>query len=71
MAGWQQTEQFVCERNDMFKDVAMEFLSILDGDNRELTCTLSDGLRVLEIISAVRKSSVTGSRVNFNPGGAR
>lgn len=69
MAGWEQTEKFTCERNDMFNDVAKEFLALLDGDKRELTCSLADGLRVLEIVSAVRESSVTGHKVDFNHGG--
>jgi predicted dehydrogenase len=66
MAGWEQTEKFTCERNDMFNDVAKEFLALLNGDNRELTCTLADGLRVLDIVSAVRESSATGQKIYFN-----
>ena len=69
IVGWERKEQFTCERNDMFIGVAKEFLNILNGDRHEKTCTLSDGLRVMKIISAVRESSLEGCRVSLVNGG--
>lgn len=48
-------EEFHCERNDMFLGVAREFLAVLDG-NPVRTCGLSDGVRVMEVVEAIRKS---------------
>jgi len=46
----------------MFVNVAREFLAALDGGDAG-TCTVADGLRVLEVVEAMRLSSETGRRV--------
>ena len=53
-----EVEDFNYDRNDMFVGVAQEFLNILGGDAKP-TCNLDDGLRVLTLIEAARKSSNT------------
>ncbi|GAA3921844.1 Gfo/Idh/MocA family oxidoreductase [Litoribacillus peritrichatus] len=55
---------YCCERNDMFKEVALEFLDILDG-NKSPTCSLEDGLNVLKVIEAARESSFLKKRVDI------
>ncbi|MCC7546824.1 MAG: Gfo/Idh/MocA family oxidoreductase [Burkholderiales bacterium] len=65
--GWDRIEAFECERNDMFVDVAREFLALLDGDGAQPTCSLADGLRVLTVIEAIRRSSADGSSVTVSP----
>lgn len=52
---WQE-EIFQCERNDMFMAVAREYLAVIAGKLAP-TCTLADGLQVMELIEAVRCSS--------------
>jgi predicted dehydrogenase len=52
---WEVT-QFSCERNDMFMGVAKSFLAMLAG-SPNYECTVVDGLRVLRVIEALRKSS--------------
>ena len=54
-----QTRKFEYERNDMFVEVAREFLQVIAG-KLEMSCTLQDGLEVLRIIEACRRSSDTG-----------
>ena len=51
---WEE-ENFNCERNDMFASVASEFLKIVDG-SKAPTCTIGDGVRVLDVIEAARRS---------------
>ncbi len=51
-----EIEKFNYDRNDMFVGVAEEFLSILSGGSQQ-TCTIDDGIRVLQLIEAARKSS--------------
>lgn len=51
-----QVEAFDNDRNDMFVNVAREFLEILGGD-RQASCTIDDGLKVLQLIEAARQSS--------------
>jgi predicted dehydrogenase len=53
-----EVEEFNYDRNDMFVGVAKEFLSIIGGDNTP-TCKIDDGIRVLELIEAARRSSST------------
>ena len=61
--GWDRVETFEFERNDMFTEVAKEFLALISGEHRELTCMLEDGIRVLTVIEAIRRSSAAGSTV--------
>lgn len=51
---WEITD-YDCERNDMFNAAASEFLEILSGD-RVRTCNINDGVRVMKLIEAVRRS---------------
>jgi predicted dehydrogenase len=63
--GWKQewqTQPHTCERNDMFMGVAREFLDVIGG-GRVTTCSIADGVRVLDIIEAARKASDTGCAV--------
>ena len=51
------------ERNDMFMEVAKEFLALIGGEHRDPTCMLEDGMRVLTVIEAIRRSRAAGSTV--------
>jgi len=51
-----ETEEFSHDRNDMFVEVAKEFLNVLSGGSVK-TCTIDDGVRVLKLIEAARTSS--------------
>jgi predicted dehydrogenase len=53
----------------MFIAVAREFLEALDG-SAVRTCTVEDGVKVLEVIEAMRSSSQTGRRVALVQGPA-
>lgn len=57
-AEWIVTE-YTCERNLMFSRVAEEFLELLDGKRTDVTCSLADGYKVLQVIDAMRLSSDT------------
>ena len=58
---WEE-ETFACERNDMFVAVATEFLEVIDGHARP-SCTLAQGVGVMELIEAIRTSSKNGCAV--------
>jgi predicted dehydrogenase len=58
-----ETESFSVERNEMFVSVAQEFLALLQGNHTDLTCTIADGLKVLEVVEACRESQRTGREV--------
>ena len=51
-----ETETFSVERNDMFMGVAREFLEMIDGTRCEATCTILDGMTVLDVVGACRES---------------
>jgi predicted dehydrogenase len=51
-----KVEEFNYDRNDMFIDVAKEFLGMLSGTSRQ-TCTINDGVSVLKLVEAARRSS--------------
>ena len=55
-----ETETFSVERNDMFMGAAREFLELIGGTRCEATCTILDGMTVLDVLGACRKSQ--GSR---------
>lgn len=63
MIEWDNEETFACERNDMFLGVAEEFLGLLNNQLKTQTCDLNDGLRVLEVLSVAKKSSIEGRRI--------
>jgi len=52
------------ERNDMFVDVAREFLQIIDGAD-EFGCSLDEGVQVMRILEACKLSSREGRRVQL------
>ncbi len=54
MAGWEHVEEFGCERNDMFVAFAREFLDVLAGARP--SCTLDDGVNVMQVVEAARRS---------------
>ena len=54
---WQETV-FSVDRNDMFIGVAREFLAMID-DVAAPSCTIGDGVRVLQCVEAARESSAT------------
>ncbi len=56
-SGWEYSENFTCDRNDMFVAVAKDFLQMLRGA-AEAQCTLHDGLKVMRVIEAARSSNV-------------
>ena len=58
-----ETETFVIERNEMFLGVAREFLEMLNGRRTSHTCTLADGVTVLEVLDACRESNRSGCEV--------
>jgi predicted dehydrogenase len=58
-----ETQRFLIERNDMFLAVAREFIGLVNGNPQPLTCTLADGLRVMDVIEACRESQRIGAEV--------
>jgi predicted dehydrogenase len=62
--GWEETD-YTCERNDMFVDVANEFLAVVDGAPVN-SCTIADGVGVLEVLEAARRSSADDRTVLLN-----
>ena len=58
---WEE-ETFDCERNDMFVAVAREFLEVIAG-RAQPSCTLAQGVGVMELIEAIRTSSKNGRAV--------
>ena len=52
------TETHLCERNDMFVALAREFVGVLGGAPVR-TCTIEDGVKVLQVIEAARKASAS------------
>jgi predicted dehydrogenase len=60
---WDEME-YDFERNDMFVNVAKEFLEVLEG-RRDMTCTLVDGMAVMKMIEAVRISGSQKLEVNM------
>lgn len=61
-AGWDQVEEFSCERNDMFVAVARDFLALMHGHGA-VRCSLRDGVDVLRVLEAARLSSAAGRQV--------
>jgi predicted dehydrogenase len=58
-----EIEPFQVERNDMFLEADREFLDLASDRGQGLTCTVADGLKVLEVIEACRQSQNTGREV--------
>jgi hypothetical protein len=60
-----EIEEFTYDRNDMFVEVAKEFLNVLTGGPVE-TCSIDDGIRVLNLIEAARTSNRQEKTVEIN-----
>ncbi|MCC6277212.1 MAG: Gfo/Idh/MocA family oxidoreductase [Oligoflexia bacterium] len=61
-----EVNSFVGARNDMFLETAREFLSKIDGNLSENpTCSFEDGVEVLRVIEACRKSSSQGKTISL------
>jgi predicted dehydrogenase len=58
-------EEFNHDRNFMFERVAAEFLSVIQ-DNSRPSCTIEDGVKVLEIVEAIRRSQLLGQSTRVN-----
>ncbi len=63
---WDETP-FSCERNDMFMGVAREFMQVLQGRPVQ-TCRINDGIDVLKVLEAARKSSASGREIILEDG---
>jgi predicted dehydrogenase len=59
-----QLEDFTYERNDMFMATASEFMAIINGHSFG-TCTIDDGVLVMDVIEAVRESSTMGNTIHI------
>jgi predicted dehydrogenase len=65
--GWQE-QPFSCERNDMFLAEAKEFLSLTKGPaGGTPSCTIEDGIRVLQCVEAARLSTQEERTVRVEP----
>jgi predicted dehydrogenase len=60
-----ETYEYDCERNDMFLGVDREFLEVLGGAPVK-TCTIQDGVKVLTLIEAARKSNAEGRMIELS-----
>jgi predicted dehydrogenase len=58
-----ETQNFECERNDMFMGVARDYLDMISGRLVNRHCTVEDGVAALKIVDACRQSSATGRTV--------
>ena len=56
-------DTFNFDRNQMFIDEAKEFLDMIDG-KAKASCTLQDGIKVLELVESCFESSKTGRMVD-------
>lgn len=68
-ADWEYVE-FTNERNDMFVAAAAEFLEVLTTGAAP-SCGPDDGVRVMRVVDAARRSSDTGSRIVLSSDGDR
>jgi predicted dehydrogenase len=62
---WEET-QYTCQRNDMFEACIREFLEVISGE-RSPSCTIDDGVAVLQVIEAMRQSASEGKIVPVEP----
>jgi len=61
-------ESFAVERNDMFMAEAEDFIRIMLDQDAHISCTVSDGCRVMEIVEACRESQQRGTEVALSGG---
>lgn len=64
IAGWEHSEDFTCERNDMFVAIAQDFLQMLSGKSIA-QCTLDDGVKVMRVIAAARCSNAERREISL------
>lgn len=62
-----EAEHFTFERNEMFMAVAREYLDVVTR-RVSPSCTLTDGIKVMELIEAIRDSSARGCTVRTGSG---
>ncbi len=62
-----EAENFTFERNEMFMAVAREYLDVVTR-RVSPSCTLTDGIKVMELIEAIRDSSARGCTVRTGSG---
>ncbi len=55
-----QTQPFNCERNEMFLGAAREFVALIRGEKPTPSCSVADGLAVLEMLDLCRQSAASG-----------
>jgi predicted dehydrogenase len=56
-------QAFKCERNDMFMEVARDYIDMINGRLINKRCTVEDGVAALGIVDACRQSSAEGRTV--------
>jgi predicted dehydrogenase len=56
---------FTCERNQMFMGAASELLELIRGSRSTPSCTLADGIAVLEVVDACRQSAASGRSIHL------
>lgn len=59
-SGVWETRTYTTERNEMFLAVARDFVGLLEGRAGPLACTLQDGVAVMRVIDAARRSHASG-----------
>lgn len=57
---------FSNERNEMFIELANDFLKMLNGENSEIACSIDSGINVMKVIEAARISNRKRSFVNMD-----
>ncbi len=62
-----EVESFDCERNEMFVGAARELLALMSGEVKQVSCSVQDGIRTLELVDACRESALTGKSVAIAP----
>ncbi len=60
---WQESN-YTGERNDMFVAVAREFLDLVENGGTP-SCTIADGVDVMRVVEACRRSTVEGREQTF------
>lgn len=70
VAGEWEESSYTLERNDMFIEVAKEFLRIIDNET-DLTCSLLNGVDVMRMIEAASRSSTEGREIKLSEVGER
>ncbi len=55
---------FDCLRNDMFINIAKDFLNVMNN-KMNISCSVNDGINVLKIIEAARKSSLLKTGIDL------